>query len=125
MIATFFNRLPNFASERGDSLMEVLISSMIVGLIVVGTFVGFDAVDQISAQEREHNEAATLANESQEQLRTDPASVLETLGATGHSYTQTVSHTAYTIKQTAELSRSAVQRHLQRDLDKRQSGNAF
>jgi Tfp pilus assembly protein PilV len=126
MIATFLNRLPNLASERGDTLMEVLISSMIVGLIVVGTLVGFDAVDQISAQEREHNEAATLANESQEQLRTDPASVLETLGATGHSYTQSVGHTAYTIKQTAELLPvSGSNATCNVTSNKRQSGNAF
>jgi Tfp pilus assembly protein PilV len=126
MIATFLNRLPNPASERGDTLMEVLISSMIVGLIVVGTLMGFDAVDQISAQEREHNEAATLANQSQEQLRTDPASVLETLGATGHAYTQTVAHTAYTIKQTAELLPvSGSNATCNVTSNKRQSGNAF
>jgi Tfp pilus assembly protein PilV len=126
MIATFLNRLPNPASERGDTLMEVLISSMIVGLIVVGTLMGFDAVDQISAQQREHNEAATLANQSQEQLRTDPASVLETLGATGHSYTQAIGGTTYTIKQTAELLPvSGSNATCNVTSNKRQSGNAF
>jgi Tfp pilus assembly protein PilV len=126
MIATFLNRLPNPASERGDTLMEVLISSMIVGLIVVGTLMGFDAVDQISAQQREHNEAATLANQSQEQLRTDPASVLETLGTTGHSYTQAIGGTTYTIKQTAELLPvSGSNATCNVTSNKRQSGNAF
>jgi hypothetical protein len=106
--------------------MEVLISSMIVGLIVVGTLMGFDAVDQISAQQREHNEAATLANQSQEQLRTDPASVLETLGATGHSYTQAIGGTTYTIKQTAELLPvSGSNATCNVTSNKRQSGNAF
>src|ERR1700687_6123709 len=103
MIATFSELLAKRASQRGDTLIEVLISSFVVGLIVVGTLMGFSAVDGLSAQAREHNEAATLANQSQEQLRTDPASVLETLGATGHSYTQTIGGTTYTIKQTAEM----------------------
>ncbi len=126
MIATFLTRLPNLTSERGDTLMEVLISSMIVGLIVVGTLVGFDSVDHISAQERQHNEAATLANQSQEQLRTDPASVLETLGATGHSYTQAVGGITYTIKQTAELLPvSGSNATCNVTSSKRQSGNAF
>ena len=44
-----------------------------------------------------------LAAQSQEQLRSDPASALETLGSTPHNYTRTVDGTTYTITQEAEL----------------------
>jgi type II secretory pathway pseudopilin PulG len=126
MIDTYHARLPDPASQLGDTLIEVLISSLIVGLIVVGTLIGFDAVDGLSAQEREHNEAATLADQSQSQLRTDPATVLQTLGSTGHSYTQAIGGTTYTIKQTAELlPASGSNATCNVTSTKRQSGNAF
>ncbi|HEV3047247.1 MAG TPA: type II secretion system protein [Solirubrobacteraceae bacterium] len=114
------------ASERGDTLIEIVISSLIVGLIVVGTLTGFNTSDHVSAQEREHNEASTLADQSQQQLRTDPATLLVTLGSAGHSYTQTIGGTTYTIKQQAELlPASGSNASCSVTNTKRQSGNAF
>jgi len=126
MISTFRKMLPAPASQRGDTLIEVVISAMLVALIVVGTLTGFGSADSISAQEREHNEAATLADQSQQQLRTDPASVLETLGSSGHEYTQTIARATYKIKQTAELlPASGSNATCSVTATKRQSGNAF
>jgi type II secretory pathway pseudopilin PulG len=115
-------------SERGDTLIEVVISALVVGLIVVGTLTGFSDVDRATAQQRAHNEAAVLADQSQEQLRSDPASVLETIAppSAGHSYEQTVSGTIYTITQKAELQpQTGSGASCSVTETKRQSGNAF
>jgi Tfp pilus assembly protein PilV len=115
-------------SERGDTLIEVVISALVVGLIVVGTLTGFSDVDRATAQQRAHDEAAVLADQSQEQLRSDPASVLETIAppSAGHSYTQTVSGTIYTITQKAELQpQTGSGASCSVSETKRQSGNAF
>jgi Tfp pilus assembly protein PilV len=118
----------SLGSERGDTLIEVVISALVVGLIVVGTLTGFSDVDRATAQQRAHNEAAVLADQSQEQLRSDPASVLETIAppSAGHSYTQTVSGTIYTITQKAELQpQTGSGASCSVSETKRQSGNAF
>jgi hypothetical protein len=83
--------------------MEVIISAMLVGLIVVGTLTGFNAVNRTSTDQRQHNEAALLAAQSQEQLRTAPASTLEILQATPHPYAQLIGGTTYKILQKTEL----------------------
>ena len=58
-------------SEAGDTLMEVVISALVVGLIVVGTLTGFSVVNRASADQRHHSQASLLASQSQEQLRSD------------------------------------------------------
>lgn len=88
--------------EQGFLLVEVMMSALLVALIVVGTFNGFDVAGRVSADQRRHNQAAVLAAQSQEQLRTDPASALETLETKPHTYTQTVNGTTYTITETAK-----------------------
>ena len=59
-------------------------------------------INRASADQRHHSQASLLASQSQEQLRSDPATALDTLESTPHSYTQTVEGTTYTIKQEAE-----------------------
>jgi len=81
--------------------MEIVISALVVGVIVVGTFTGFNVINRASADQRHHSQAALLAAQSQEQLRSDPATALDTLESTPHTYTQTVEGTTYTIKQEA------------------------
>ena len=116
---------PPLAAEGGFALIEVIVSAMLVGLIVVGTLTGFSVVDRVSADERFHNQAATLAGESQEQLRSDPASTLQTLEA-GHSYPQAIGGTTYTITQRTELQpASGSNAACSVTENKRQSGNAF
>lgn len=89
--------------EGGFLLIEVIVSSLLVALIVIGTFTGFDVANRVGTAERQHDEAAVLAAASQEQLRSDPASVLAALQSAPHSYQQTVQGTVYTITQSAEL----------------------
>lgn len=102
MIDTFATRLPHPASDAGDTLIEVVISALLVGLIVVGTLTGFNVVNRASADQRHHSQASLLASQSQEQLRSDPASALDTLETNPHIYTRTVEGTTYTITQEAQ-----------------------
>ena len=88
-------------SQDGFLLLEVIISALLVGLIVIATFTGFDAVNRASADQRYHAEATVLAGQSQEQLRTDSAEVLDELQSTSHVYTQVVDGTTYTITEKA------------------------
>jgi Tfp pilus assembly protein PilV len=89
-------------SEEGFLLIEVIISAFLVALIVIGTFNGFDAVSRSTADQRRHSEAALLAAQSEEQLRTDPATALDALESAPHAYTKEVFGTTYTITQEAK-----------------------
>jgi prepilin-type N-terminal cleavage/methylation domain-containing protein len=96
--------LTRLRRESGFTLIEVLISSLIVGIVTLGTFAGFDALGKSDADQRHHNEATVLAAQSQEALRSDPSLALNELVSNGgHTYTQTVQGTKYTIVQTAEF----------------------
>src|SRR5262249_40546031 len=66
------SRMPALADAQGALLVEVLMSAFLVALIVVSALTGFTAVNHATAEERRHNQAAQLASESQEQLRSDP-----------------------------------------------------
>jgi type II secretory pathway pseudopilin PulG len=120
------SRLVPLRAETGDTLIEVVISALLVGIVVVGTLTGFGAVNNATALEREHAEAIALANQSQEQLRSDPASTLETVGETGHAYTQTIGGMTYTITQKAkQLPESGSSAKCNVTETKRQVGNSF
>ncbi len=81
-------------------LIEVMISAMLVGLIAIATLNGFDATNRVSADERHHSEGALLAAESQEQLRTDAATVFDTAQNNyEHSYKTTIGGTTYSVNQ--------------------------
>src|ERR1700694_920713 len=111
-------------SEEGFLLVEVMISAVLVGLIVVATFTGFDVVNRTSADQRQRNEAAVVAAQSQEQLRSDPASTLQLLSF--HEYTQVVAGTTYKITQSAELQPTGGSgANCSVTEAKRQSGNAY
>ena len=67
-----------------------------------------------------------LAAQSQEQLRSDPASALQTLSVSPHSYTQTISGTVFTVTQNAELlPAGGSNANCSITESKRQSGNAY
>jgi Tfp pilus assembly protein PilV len=83
-------------------MVEILVSSLLVALIVLATFNGFDVVNRVSADQRQHDQAAVLAAQSQEQLRSDPATALEALQLTPHTYSQTVGGTTFKISQSAK-----------------------
>jgi len=90
--------------QGGFLLIEVLISSMIVALMAVATVTGFTALNKEGAEERHRDEAAVLAAQSQEDMRSDPVSTLLAFKEEGgNSYTATVSGTTYTILQKASF----------------------
>ncbi|MFI4985567.1 MAG: hypothetical protein ACHQAV_06250 [Solirubrobacterales bacterium] len=89
--------------EGGFMLIEVIISALLVATIVIATLTGFDVVNRTTADQRQHDQAIVLASQSQEQLRSDPSSTLQTLESSPHSYTAVVSGTTYTITQQAQL----------------------
>ena len=95
-------RLQRAASEDGFLLIEVMVSVLLVGLIAVATFNGFDVVNRITADQRRHSEAALLAAQSQEQLRSNSATALDALETKPHVYSVTVNGTVFTITQEAK-----------------------
>ena len=103
-------------AEAGFLLVEVIISALLVGLIVIATLTGFDVVNRASASQRQHDQAALLAaavpGAAAQRSRSHPA---DAPMASPHSYTQTVGGAVYTIKQSAELLPvERIQRRLQR-----------
>ena len=97
------------AAEEGFLLVEVLVSVLLVALIVVATLNGFDAATRVTADQRHHSQATLLAAQSQEQLRSDPASALDTLESSPHTFTSMIGGTKYTVVQEAKPINSAGQ----------------
>jgi type II secretory pathway pseudopilin PulG len=92
-------RRGGFAAEDGITLIEVMASALMVGFIAIATFNGFDVATGATAQERFHDQAALLAAQSQELLRSDSAATLDPLQQAAHVYTQTIGGQKYTITQ--------------------------
>jgi hypothetical protein len=61
-------------------MIEVMISTMLVAIIAVGTLSGFDSAGRASADERSHAQATTLAQQDEERLRGLTATELGQLG---------------------------------------------
>ena len=75
---------------------------MLVALIVTATFNGLDVATRVASDQRHRDAAAVLAAQSQEQLRTEPASALDVLETKTHKYTAKIGGTTYTITQEAK-----------------------
>ena len=89
------------AAEGGLSLIEVMISMMMLGFIVIAVFTGFNAASRSTVEQRSHDQASLLAAQSQEELRSDSAATLDTIEEPiTHVYTQTLGGQKYTITQT-------------------------
>jgi Tfp pilus assembly protein PilV len=76
------------ASESGVTLVEVIISALLVGLIVVGTLTGFDSAGRAAADGRAHNQATLLAGQDEERLRGLNAAELANLGQASRTVTE-------------------------------------
>ncbi len=96
-------------SQEGFLLIEVIISAMLVAIIVIGTFNGFDVLTRSSAEQRRRNEAALLAAESQQKMRSEPASTLLAFANNENSYAASVAGTSYTIVQKASFGNGSAQ----------------
>jgi Tfp pilus assembly protein PilV len=90
------------SSEDGFLLIEVIISALLVALIVVATFNGFDVVTRLTSDQRNHSEGSLVAAQSQEELRSDPATALDALESAAHVYTTQVDGVTYTVTQEAK-----------------------
>jgi type II secretory pathway pseudopilin PulG len=91
-----------YGSEQGGFLLvEVLISTLLVALVVVATLTGFDVVDRATAEERRHAQAAVLAAQAQEQMRSDSGAALGELFEASRKYARTINGTVYTVTQEA------------------------
>jgi Tfp pilus assembly protein PilV len=88
--------------QDGFLLIEVMISALLVSLIVTATFNGLDVVTRITKDQRHHGQAEILAAQSQEQLRSEPASALDVIETNPHKYTVAVGGATYTIIQEAK-----------------------
>ena len=62
------------------TLIEVLIASVMVAIIAVGTFTAFDAAGKTSVDQRAHSQATLLVQQDQERLRGNSTTTLEQLG---------------------------------------------
>ena len=101
------SRHRGLATQDGFLLIEVIVSSLIVAVVVVATLTGFDVVNRTTADERRHNQAAVLAAQSQEQMRTLPAGTLSALESSPHTYTRVVGGTTYSITQEAKATNAS------------------
>jgi len=90
-------RRSGLAGEEGITLIEVMISALMVGFIAIATFNGFDAANRATTGERLQSQATLLAAQSQEALRSDSAKVLDRIEESSHTYKQTVGGETYTI----------------------------
>jgi Tfp pilus assembly protein PilE len=102
------------ADESGDTLIEVVIAALIVGLIAAAIFTGFSAVAHISGGQRDATRASSLAQQDEERLRgltvnelssISPSSTCSaTAGLYGNTcYTQTIDNVVYTITSTSKF----------------------
>ena len=65
--------------DSGFSLIEVLVSALILAIAATGVFEGFDVASRASGRNRARSSAATLAEQDQERLRAMPVSALDGL----------------------------------------------
>lgn len=77
MIPTSFYR--RLADETGDTLIEVLISAVLIALIVAATTYGLNSTNRATAYDRARSEADALAQQAEDQLRSEPVGDLANL----------------------------------------------
>jgi Tfp pilus assembly protein PilV len=104
MIDTYHARLPHPASQRGDTLIEVVVSALLLAVIVVGTLTGLNSANRASSQDRARSQADVLAQQEEEQFRSLPILKLSELSITHEPVVHEVnaSGTTYVITSTAK-----------------------
>jgi Tfp pilus assembly protein PilV len=88
------------SSQDGFLLMEVMISALLVALIVIATFAGFEVANRSTADERAHAQADSLAQQDEDRLRGMTADQLSNLSET---HTATSNGTVFTITSKAKF----------------------
>lgn len=85
-------------SERGDTLIEVLVSAVILSLIVVGTLTGVDSANRATSFDRARSQANVLAQEDEEQMRSEPIKKLSEISESHETIRHEVSASGTTYK---------------------------
>ncbi|MHB1538723.1 MAG: type IV pilus modification PilV family protein [Solirubrobacteraceae bacterium] len=80
MIRILLARSPT--SERGDTLIEVLIGSLLLVVIVSGVVFGLNSANQATSLDRQRSQATALAQQEEEQLRSEPIAKLSEMSRT-------------------------------------------
>jgi Tfp pilus assembly protein PilV len=88
----------SYRAEDGDTLIEVLISALLIAGIVMGMLTGLDSTNHATALSRARSEADVLAQAAQDRLRSEPVLKLSELNRTEMIKQN---HTEYTVATTA------------------------
>jgi len=80
--ASLATRRASLAAETGDTLIEVLISAVLIALIVVATMVGLNSNNRATALDRARSQADALAQKAEDELRSEPVKALSELNRT-------------------------------------------
>jgi Tfp pilus assembly protein PilV len=91
--------IPQLGSERGDTLIEVIISAVLIALVVVASLTGLDSTNRSVALQRARSQADALAQQDEDQLRGEPVAKLSELSRTREVVE---SGTKYTIISTSQ-----------------------
>jgi Tfp pilus assembly protein PilV len=59
-------------AERGDTLLEVLISALMLAVIAVSTYTGMVSANRTTAEQRARSQADAIAQSEEEQVRAEP-----------------------------------------------------
>jgi Tfp pilus assembly protein PilV len=91
-------------SEVGDTLMEVIVSALLLAVIVVGALTGINSANRATSLDRARSQADALAQQDEDQLRSEPINKLSELSETHEAVLHEVSAggTTYTISSTAK-----------------------
>lgn len=85
-------------SEQGDSLIEVLIAAVLLALIVAGTLTGLDSTNRATSLQRSRSQADALAEQTEEQVRSEPIKLLAELESHPELNTVKEGGTEYTVE---------------------------
>jgi Tfp pilus assembly protein PilV len=70
---------PSLRADAGDTLLEVIVSALLLGIIVVGLFSGLNSTNAATSINRARSQADALAEQNEEQLHSLPISTLKQL----------------------------------------------
>ncbi len=79
----------DYSGQAGVTLIEVMISAMLVAIIAVGTLTAFDTAGRATADERAQSQAAVIAAQDEERLRSLKASKLGQFGSSSETTSDT------------------------------------
>ena len=91
----------SLSSQAGDTLIEVIISALLVGLIVVGTFTGLNSSNRATSIDRARSQADALAEQNEEQVRSYSIKKLNELEGKAEITSVVEGKSKYTIETTA------------------------